>query len=301
MRVNLDVLMILDALDKYGSFAAAAESLYKTPAALSYMIQKLEKDLDVQLLDRSGHRARFTDTGRIVLEKGRMLLNMAKDLEKQAIQSAIGWEKTITIALDSSFPFHLLLPLIKSFYSLGQKTTLNFTHHSLAGSWEELIHNGASIILGAINEPPTSAEYAYKMLGTLDNVFVVSPVHPLAFIQRPLRYDDIRHHIAVLIGDTARICHTINTNFIEEQERIAVYDFHSKVLLLTAGLGCGFLPRHIAQPLVASGELVEKQVESYRKTDVTYIGWRAHDEGIAARWWRDQIINEDFMQRLYQS
>ncbi|MEG2114772.1 MAG: LysR family transcriptional regulator, partial [Hafnia sp.] len=42
MRVNLDVLLILDALEKHGSFAAAAESLFKTPAALSYMVQKLE-------------------------------------------------------------------------------------------------------------------------------------------------------------------------------------------------------------------------------------------------------------------
>ena len=41
MRLNLDVLLILDALDRYGSFATAAESLFKTPAALSYMIQKL--------------------------------------------------------------------------------------------------------------------------------------------------------------------------------------------------------------------------------------------------------------------
>lgn len=53
MRINLDVLLILDALDKQGSFAAAAESLFKTPAALSYMIQKLESDLNIELLDRS--------------------------------------------------------------------------------------------------------------------------------------------------------------------------------------------------------------------------------------------------------
>lgn len=70
MRVNFDVLMILDALDRHGSFATAAESLYKTPAALSYMIQKLESDLNIVLLDRSGHRAKFTDTGRLMLEKG---------------------------------------------------------------------------------------------------------------------------------------------------------------------------------------------------------------------------------------
>lgn len=299
MRVNLDVLLILDALDKHGSFAAAAESLFKTPAALSYMVQKLESDLSIQLLDRSGHRARFTDTGRVVLEKGRVLLSAADDLEKQAIETTAGWEKDLTIALDGSFPFHLLLPLMEAFYALDKQTTLNFTHHTLAGSWEELTHNGANIILGAINEPPTSAEYAYRMLGTLDNVFVVSPSHPLAQAPAPLQGEEICRYRAVIIGDTARYCHPLSTNFIEEQARIVVYDFQSKVAVLVAGLGCGFLPRHIAQPLLLSGMLVEKQVMSFRQKDVSYIGWRTRGEGLAARWWREQVINNNLMDSLY--
>ena len=54
MKPLLDVLVILDALDKEGSFAAASAKLYKTPSALSYTIHKLESDLNIQLLDRSG-------------------------------------------------------------------------------------------------------------------------------------------------------------------------------------------------------------------------------------------------------
>ncbi|STW31306.1 transcriptional regulator yeeY [Klebsiella michiganensis] len=124
MRLNLDVLLILDALDKHGSFATAAESLFKTPAALSYMIQKLENDLNITLLDRSGHRAKFTDTGRMMLEKGRLLLNAAKDLEKQAVQLSAGWERDLAIALDDSFPFSALLPLIDAFYASTRKPAL---------------------------------------------------------------------------------------------------------------------------------------------------------------------------------
>ncbi|MCS5881349.1 LysR family transcriptional regulator [Klebsiella variicola subsp. variicola] len=45
---------------KRGSFAAASAKLFKTPSALSYTIHRLESDLNIQLLDRSGHRARFT-------------------------------------------------------------------------------------------------------------------------------------------------------------------------------------------------------------------------------------------------
>lgn len=134
MRINLDVLLILDALDKQGSFAAAAESLFKTPAALSYMIQKLESDLNIELLDRSGHRAKFTDTGQMMLEKGRLLLNAAKDLEKTGGTAEFRLGKELAIALDDSFPFAALLPIIDEFHALNKQTRLSFTHHTLAGS-----------------------------------------------------------------------------------------------------------------------------------------------------------------------
>lgn len=299
MRLNLDVLQILDALETHGSFATAAESLYKTPAALSYMIQKLESDLGITLLDRSGHRAKFTDTGTMVLEKGRLLLNAAKDLEKQALQLNAGWERDLAIALDASFPFDRLLPLIDAFYAQNPQTRLNFTHHTLAGAWEELTRNGADIILGAINEPPTSAEWSWKMLGTLDNVFVVAPGHPLAETVQPLTNKQLSLHRAVVISDSARHCHPLNSNLLTEQSQIRVDDFASKVALLRAGLGCGFLPRHVARPWLASGELVEKTVISFREKDIAYMAWRTDNDGLAQRWWREAILEEPFLHQLY--
>ena len=299
MRLNLDVLQILDALETHGSFATAAESLYKTPAALSYMIQKLESDLGITLLDRSGHRAKFTDTGTMVLEKGRLLLNAAKDLEKQALQLNAGWERDLAIALDASFPFDRLLPLIDAFYAQNPQTRLNFTHHTLAGAWEELTRNGADIILGAINEPPTSAEWSWKMLGTLDNVFVVAPGHPLAETAQPLTNKQLSLHRAVVISDSARHCHPLNSNLLTEQSQIRVDDFASKVALLRAGIGCGFLPRHVARPWLASGELVEKTVISFREKDIAYMAWRTDNDGLAQRWWREAILEEPFLNQLY--
>ncbi len=69
MKPLLDVLVILDALER-GSFAAASAKLFKTPSALSYTIHRLESDLNIQLLDRSGHRARFTPADRCCWRKG---------------------------------------------------------------------------------------------------------------------------------------------------------------------------------------------------------------------------------------
>lgn len=43
--ITIDALRALDAIDKKGSFAAAAESLFKVPSALTYTIKKLEEDM----------------------------------------------------------------------------------------------------------------------------------------------------------------------------------------------------------------------------------------------------------------
>ncbi len=299
MRLNLDVLLILEALDKHGSFAAAAESLFKTPAALSYMVQKLESDLKITLLDRSGHRAKFTDTGRLLLEQGSLLLDNARALEKQAVQLACGWEKELMITLDRSLPFTTLLPTVEKFYALGQQTRLKFHHHTLAGSWEELTHHGSDIIIGAINEPPTSAAYCYKQLGSMENVFLISPIHPLAKETGPLTNQQICLHRTIVVSDSARYCAPITTNYFEEQEQIVVDDFPSKVSLLQAGLGCGFLPRHIAQPSIDDGSLVIKEVTSYRQYDVAYMAWRNDSVGLASRWWRDELLSEGFSAQIY--
>jgi DNA-binding transcriptional LysR family regulator len=74
MKLSFEVLEALDAIDRTGTFAEAAELLHRVPSSLSYLVQKLESDLDVALFDRTGRRARLTHAGRVVVEDGRRLL-----------------------------------------------------------------------------------------------------------------------------------------------------------------------------------------------------------------------------------
>lgn len=59
-----------------GSFSAAARKLYLSQPALSKQISVLEKELNIQLLDRSGYRPVLTKAGTIYYEK-------VKELKKQ--------------------------------------------------------------------------------------------------------------------------------------------------------------------------------------------------------------------------
>ena len=77
MRLSLDALLVIDAIDRRGSFAAAGHELHRVASAITYTVQKLEEDLDVLLFDRRGHRAKLTPAGRELLNEGRHLLRAA--------------------------------------------------------------------------------------------------------------------------------------------------------------------------------------------------------------------------------
>ena len=198
MKPLLDVLVILDALDKEGSFAAASAKLYKTPSALSYTIHKLESDLNIQLLDRSGHRARFTRTGQMLLEKGRDVLHTARELEKQAVRLHQGWENALILNVDATFPFPLLAPAIAAFYHQHHATRLEFRRDTPGANWQMLMEGRADLLLGVLGDPPALSGCGSVLLGEVAQAFVVAPRHPLAQIAGPLGWRTLRRHRAIV-------------------------------------------------------------------------------------------------------
>lgn len=290
MKPLLDVLVILDALEKEGSFAAASAKLYKTPSALSYTIHKLESDLNIQLLDRSGHRARFTRTGQMLLEKGREVLHTARELEQQAIRLHQGWENTLTISIDSTFPFSLLSSLIEQFCQQHSVTRLQF---SRAGGWEALAAGEADMVLGAINEPPALAGYGYSLLGELEQCFVVAAQHPLAQAKEPLSWRTLRRHRAVIDSD--------GWPHGEKQSCLAVFDTASLLALACAGLGWAYLPRYLAAPWLENGLLVEKLVAMHLPVHRAWIGWNEDVFGLAGQWWLQAILANSAIRQIYNT
>ncbi|MEE7566170.1 LysR family transcriptional regulator, partial [Xanthomonas sp. Kuri4-3] len=69
MKLSLDALRILDAIDRRGSFAGAAQGLFKVPSTISYTVAKLEQDLGVALFVRAGPRVTPTEAGRALLRE----------------------------------------------------------------------------------------------------------------------------------------------------------------------------------------------------------------------------------------
>jgi DNA-binding transcriptional LysR family regulator len=99
----LDVrrLAILEAVDRHGSFTAAANALNYTQSAVSQQVAALERETGVVLVERSGRRIWLTDAGALLVGHSRTILAAIGDAE--ADLAAVAGLRTGTVRL-AAFP-----------------------------------------------------------------------------------------------------------------------------------------------------------------------------------------------------
>jgi DNA-binding transcriptional LysR family regulator len=298
MKLSLDGLLVLDAIARKGSFAAAAEELHRVPSAITYTVQKLEQDLGVQLFDRSGHRARLTPAGEELLKDGRHLLRAAVDIECRVQRVAKGWETELRIAYDDVIRAGRLAPLIEGFYAQGSGTRLRVGAEVLGGCWDALMSGRADLCIGAPGEPPPEAGYTVRPLGEVEWVFAVAPGHALAQATQPVPTSAVMEHRVVIVADSSRNLPPRSSGIAPGPDALVVSTIHSKVEAQIAGLGVGFLPVHVAREPLAAGRLVALQVEEPKAPTRLHFAWRPRDAGKALKWWVARLEDPAVRERL---
>jgi len=279
--ITLEALHILDAIDRRGSFAAAANELNRAPSSLSYQIQKLEQDLDIMIFDRSGHKANFTDAGKLILERGRAILSATEKLVNDATLLANGWELDITVAFDGIIPIANFFPLVEALGNVS-KTRIRLQEEILAGSWESLATDRADLLIcPRIETLPQDVKA--ETLGEMEMVWVAASNHYVH--KRTGEFDEEarQKYRAIAIADTARDQPAMSVNILQKQPRLTVTNFNAKCQALVNGLGIGTLPKHVAEPLIAEGKL--KKIEGSQGSKMEIImAWRRNKIGEAKSW-----------------
>src|SRR5450631_443408 len=118
-----EALLMMDAIARTGSFAAAARELGKVPSSLTYSVRQLEDALDVLLFDRRSRQARLTAAGVELLPEGRRLLEQMDAVASRVKRVAAGWETQLSIAVDGVVSRITVFELCESFYSLAPPRT----------------------------------------------------------------------------------------------------------------------------------------------------------------------------------
>ena len=280
--LTLEALRVMDAIDRRGSFAAAADELGRVPSALSYTMQKLEEELDVVLFDRSGHRTKFTNVGRMLLERGRTLLEAAEKLTADAEALAKGWETRVTIVCEALVPVANFFPLVEK---LAQKSNTQFIFMTevLAGAWERLESGRADIVIAPDLHFRSSSEFNSKLLYSIHHVYVAAPNHPIHQEPEPLSDATRVKYRGVAVADTARDRPVLTVQLLDKQRRLTVSTIEDKHRALLAGLGVATMPYFMVEEDIRAGRLRVVSAEDSHETNII-MAWRRDSMGEAKSW-----------------
>lgn len=291
--LTLDAIRVLQAIHTRGSFAGAAEALFKVPSAITYTMQKLEADLGVPLFDRSAKRAVLTPAGTLVLEEGMGLLQASARLEDKVHQLESGWEDKLTIAKDTIIPDPILFDIIGRFCGLDKQLEITVTEEVLGGGWDALHTKRADIAIGLTGEVPKGQFNVHEM-GTLEFVFAVAKHHPLAHVVGLLETQHIDQYPTLVVADSSRTLPMRSSGLFDSKQHIRVSSMQSKIQAQTQGIGVGFLPLHLIKSQLAQGLLVIKACALPRPPVQVYFATEKGKLGKALDWFSQQVTQQDW-------
>jgi DNA-binding transcriptional LysR family regulator len=292
--ITLDALEVLDAIDRKGSFAGAANELFRVPSAISYTVQKLEQDLGVVLFRKEGRKAVLTEAGKVLLEQGREILEATQRLALAAKKTHSGWEPVFNIAIDSILDFDFIYPLIARFYELLPDIEINIFEEVLGGAQEAISSNRANLVIGSGSTSTLNQGIKYQKIRQVEWVFTVAPDHELAQAPLPLSRQQIEQHRFIVVRDSSRNQAPQSHRVFSKRPVLSVPSISEKIHALCSGLGVGFLPAHRIQHLLEQGQLIALPVEDSIPVETLHMAWKTSNKGKVLRWFIDQLSQHDF-------
>ncbi|MGZ8225380.1 MAG: LysR substrate-binding domain-containing protein [Methylococcaceae bacterium] len=292
--ITLEALEVLDAIGRKGSFAAAANELYRVPSAISYTIQKLEQDLDVALFRKEGRRSVLTDAGKILLEQGREILEATERLAIAAKKTHNGWEPVFNIAIDSILDFDFIYPIIKKFYDLHPDIEINIYEEVLGGALEAITGGRADLVIGVGDESMAGHNISYRTIQHIEWVFAVAPEHELTKAPLPLSLKLIEQYRFVVVRDSSRNQAPQSRRIFSKRPVLSVPSSTEKIRAQCLGLGVGFLPVHRIRHILEQGLLIALPVENPVPLDAINIAWKAANKGKVLNWFIKQLSSHNF-------
>jgi DNA-binding transcriptional LysR family regulator len=287
--ISIEVLETLDAIERRGSFAKAAEELNKATSAISYAVQKLEEQLDIALFQRLGRRSVLTPAGRLILAEGRDILQTTRRLADKAKEVATGWEPRISIGLESLYSFPDFFNVINDFLQAFPTVEIDISECVLNGGWEALEQGRVDLLVGSPGPVPSQKGYRSVAIGRVELVPVIAAKHALASHALAKKHDK-KQNIDTVMGQLRRIViHDTSFNGIARSEGLSsdgqmlyVQNMDQKIHAILAGIGIGNLPKHRVQGYLDKGVLLPLDIKQQDNAE-SFLAWKISNKGKGLR------------------
>ena len=277
--LSLELIRLLRQIRDAGTLNKAAALDGKAASALTYQIDKYENSLGITLLRPHGRTVRLTEAALHICEVGADILAEATSLEAQAIAIGTGLEPRIRLGVDAWVSTTVVMEVISDFLAEYPQVEIQLEHQVLQGTWEALTTQRVDLIVGAVAPKPSDLGIQSYPLGGAKRVLAISPRHPLGKHHTSIIAKDLEATRWVVIKDSSVMSPKRDLMPTTPKNILLVDSLEAKVAAQMEGLGIGFLPPHVAKPLIADGRLLELELESNAPDVEMLLAWRTDSRG----------------------
>lgn len=225
-------------------FGRAAERLNMTQPPLSRQIQKLEKIVGAELLERDNRKVELTSAGHAFLDEARRLMALAERAPVAARRIASGRSGMLRIGFTAASGFSILGPLLEELSSIIPEVDIEL---------EELVTGDqlAGLLTGELDlglaRPPFDREtFDSHLLYRESMVLAVPEGHPLSLLGRDITAEDFRDEPLIMHSPTqARYFYDLVVRMLPIRHANVVHTVSqilTMVSLVAAKRGLAFVP-----------------------------------------------------------
>jgi DNA-binding transcriptional LysR family regulator len=293
--VSLDQLRTFIAAVDEGSFTAAGRRLRRAQSVVSQTLANLEGQLGVKLFDRSARRPLLTDQGRALLADAREVAGDIDRFKARAKGLARGLEPELGVVADVMFPIAPITYAVAAFQEKFPATALKLFMEGRCAVVRQVLDRRSPVGIMASLCPAPPLLTSERLL-TVRLAMVVSPQHPLAIHDAPIPTRLLAEHLQLVHTDRSDMQHVRELGLLSPRTWLLAH-LGAKLAFLRAGFGFGFMPQHVVEADLASGELVEIFAEEAPPEGhivaMSAIFRTDSPPGPAGRWLIDHLKQDD--------
>ena len=235
-------------------FGRAAQRLNMTQPPLSRQIQKLEKIVGAELLERDNRKVQLTHAGQAFLEEARRLMALAERAPATARRISSGRSGVLRIGFTATSGFSILGPLLEEIGVLLPDVDIDL-QELVTGEQIKGLQTG-ELDLG-LARPPFDTDVLDSRLLYRESMMVAVPTgHPLTTLGRDIAAADLKDEPLIMHSPTrARYFYDLVVRMLPVQHGNVVHTVSqilTMVSLVAAKRGVAFVP-HSAVKLGIEG------------------------------------------------
>jgi DNA-binding transcriptional LysR family regulator len=235
-------------------FGRAAERLNMTQPPLSRQIQKLEKIVGAELLERDNRRVELTSAGRMFLEEARRLMALAERAPMTARRIASGRSGVLRIGFTAASGFSILGPLLEEVSEIMPDVDIDLQELVTREQLNGLLTG--ELDLGFARPPFDRETFDSHLLYRESMVLAVPSGHPLTLLGRDITAEDFKDERLIMHSPTqARYFYDLVVRMLPIRHSNVVHTVSqilTMVSLVAAKRGLAFVP-HSATMLGIKG------------------------------------------------